>query len=707
MSLAAYLHALRRHWIVATARGLLCGAVLGGIVYVLRPPQYAAIAWLKVSANQQHIVFSEGQAGGAMGGRDLYDIYRGTQEQLIRSSFVISAALGDPAVAELPSVRRNEPDSVGWLGNELSVSPQKQGEMMSVSLVGNDKEEITTLVNAVVDSYLSKVVDHEQVEHNARVTKLETLRADKENDVRTVLNNLKRLTERAGGTEDKDALSIKQQVAVQQYAELRRELTRVQLELTRAHNSLRAAQIQQDAIENMEVPSYEVNQWALNDPMLRQLAEKLVQYKMLMESIKLQVVPGSHSHYVKNAQTQLDMIQQEYDNAGKEIRDKIKDKKRFDADKEVKRLEAEVQILDEQQRQFQADVDRQGAEVMHIGTDSIDINIEKQKLKNLNDVLASIAGELEKLRVEVNEVPRITKMQEKVETPKNEYRGPLRWAVIAIASLFGFCVPLFGVIVWDVQSRRVNAVEEVAQGLGLSVIGSVPAIPAHVLRRLGGPSKRSQSWRLRLTESLDGIAARLLHRAEKGQSRVVLVSSAMAGEGKTTLATQLAMSLARHLRRTLLVDFDLRRPGLDGIFGVPAEPGVCEVLRGEGDLAGAIRPTGTDNLWLLPAGRCDRKVMAALANGGAGPLFKQLRQEYDFVIIDSSPILPVADTRFVSQHADSVVLSVFRDRSEVPKIQATCEILDAFGVRDLEAVVTGGRGFAYGRGRQYTGIAAS
>ena len=55
----------------------------------------------------------------------------------------------------------------------------------------------------------------------------------------------------------------------------------------------------------------------------------------------------------------------------------------------------------------------------------------------------------------------------------------------------------------------------------------------------------------------------------------------MAGEGKTTLATQLAMSLARHLRRTVLVDFDLRRPALDGVFGVPLEPGVCEALRGE------------------------------------------------------------------------------------------------------------------------------
>ncbi len=703
MSLATYFHAFRRHWIVATALGLLCGGLLGTLVYLARPPQYAAVAYIKVEAKPTPNVFADPNSGG----RDLYEIYRGTQVQLIKSPYVVGAALAEPAIAALPGVRRNEPDSVGWLCNDLSVSfPQKEGEIMCVTLVGNDKEEITTLVNAVVDTYLNKVVVHEQEDKIGRVDKLETLRADKETEVRTALNNLRHLAEGTGGAEDKEALSVKQQVAVQQYAELSRELVRVQFDLMRARNSLRTSQTLQASLDETDVPAYEVDQWALNDPMLRQLADKLVQYKMMMQNIDLTVVPGSKSSYRRKAQIETDNVQSQYDDAGKKIREKIKEKKRFDGDREIKKLESEVQILAEQEQRFQADLEKQGKEVMHIGNSSIDIDIEKQKLKELNEVLGSIATEREKLKVELSSVPRITCMQ-KADTPKNEFKGSMRLAVIAIASLFGFCVPLFGMVLWDVQSRRVNAVSEVVHGLGLSVIGSVPAIPAHVLRRLGGTSKRSQTWRLRLTESLDGIAARLLHKAEREQSRVVLVSSAMAGEGKTTLATQLGMSLARHLRRTVLVDFDLRRPGLDGVFGVPSEPGVCEALRGEGDLAGMIQPTGTEHLSVLPAGRCDRRAMAALANGGAGPLFEQLRQQYDFVIIDSSPILPVADTRFVSQHADTVVLSVFRDLSEVPKIQATCEILDAFGVRDLEAVVTGGSGFAYGRGRQYIDAAAS
>ena len=75
----------------------------------------------------------------------------------------------------------------------------------------------------------------------------------------------------------------------------------------------------------------------------------------------------------------------------------------------------------------------------------------------------------------------------------------------------------------------------------------------------------------------------------------------------------------------------------------------------------------------------------------------QLRANYDFVIVDSSPILPVADTRFVSQKVDCAILSVFRDVTQGPQLLSVCEILEAFGVRTIEAVVTGGQDPSYGR----------
>ena len=261
-------------------------------------------------------------------------------------------------------------------------------------------------------------------------------------------------------------------------------------------------------------------------------------------------------------------------------------------------------------------------------------------------------------------------------------------------------LPAVAVAFWDARAKRINNCRRRIEGLRLSVIGSVPLIPARVIRRLGSPSKRYQTWHVRLTESVDGIAARVLRKAETEQCRVIMVSSAAGGEGKTTLATQLAMSLARAGRRTVLVDFDLRRPAFDEVFGLPLEPGVCEVLRQQNAVSAFVHQTA-DNLAVVTAGRWDRSALASLSNGAAAAMFKQLREDYDFVVVDTSPILPVADARFVSQHVDSVVLSVFRDISEAPKIQAACEILAAFGVHTVEAVVTGPNDNMYGRHMGY------
>jgi len=111
--------------------------------------------------------------------------------------------------------------------------------------------------------------------------------------------------------------------------------------------------------------------------------------------------------------------------------------------------------------------------------------------------------------------------------------------------------------------------------------------------------------------------------------------------------------------------------------------------------------TDTDHLSVVTAGRWNRQALASLANGSAAELFKRLRERFEFVVIDTSPILPVADARFVRQHVDSVVLSVFRDVSEAPKLRAACDILAAFGVQSVEAVVTGPNVNSYGKLVEY------
>jgi capsular exopolysaccharide synthesis family protein len=207
---------------------------------------------------------------------------------------------------------------------------------------------------------------------------------------------------------------------------------------------------------------------------------------------------------------------------------------------------------------------------------------------------------------------------------------------------------------------------------------------------------RDRYWRNLLLESIDATRTMLVHAARTGSHRVVLITSAVGGEGKTSLASYLATSLARSGLSTLLIDADLRSPSIHRLFDLPVAPGLSEVLRGEVPLHAAILETPLTDLRVLTAGHCDRQAIRNLAQGSLSPLFAQLKQQYDFVIVDSSPILPVADALLIAQHTDAVLFSIFREVSCKTKVTAAFRRLQCLGAPVLGAVVTGAHGGLYG-----------
>lgn len=205
-----------------------------------------------------------------------------------------------------------------------------------------------------------------------------------------------------------------------------------------------------------------------------------------------------------------------------------------------------------------------------------------------------------------------------------------------------------------------------------------------------------------LIESVDAARAVLLRDCRAEGLRAVMITSAAKGEGKSSLASHLAISVARTGRRTVLVDFDLRSPAAHRLFDLAPAPGVCEVLRGEADVDAVVRAVTAD-LDVAPAGVCDARAMRALGQDALPDLIARLKDRYDFVVLDSAPLLPVADSLHVSQHADAVVLSVFREVSRLPAVFAGYERLAALGVRVLGVVVTGVAEESFGHAYDYAG----
>ena len=159
------------------------------------------------------------------------------------------------------------------------------------------------------------------------------------------------------------------------------------------------------------------------------------------------------------------------------------------------------------------------------------------------------------------------------------------------------------------------------------------------------------------------------------------IASATGGEGKTSVSCHLATSLARAGRRVLLMDCDIRRPSIHWVFGLENGPGFCELLTREATPDEAIQEASPAGLHILPAGHVNSEVLRRISQDDLGELLEQIGAGYDFVIIDTSPILPVTDALMFAQHVDGVLFSIRRDVSRMSKVQTAVQRLAMLATR--------------------------
>ncbi len=727
---SAYLHAFRRVWLPATLAGVFLAAIAAFVVWLTQSPTYTALSIIHIEPREQRL--ADWNQRGAR--QEDYEAYKGTQQEIIRSRFVLTAALrrpndpNEPAVADLPMIRDNRDDPVAFLQRKLSVSLPRNTEVMLVSLKGEDKRAVVGLVKAVVDAYIREVVDADQRRRSERWNELDRICAERNAAIEKEQNEIKAMAERLGSVEPL-ALTTKQQMLLQNLGEARRQLLLLQWEIAKIDGETAAQMAFVNAVDaQTDEEEQEDAAWVLQvareyglidgadeehappeeahrnkrlvsqaelmaalrgDPLYQQLLQDMAQISR-ERALTYAVAPGSpladkYGRRTDELQRTLQaQISARHEEVSREMQLGAYDR----AALEIARLEKQREVLLQQGKALAEQVDGLTKEADQVGNSSIQALMKRDELKQLQEIRDILTKEREQLKVELGAhraTPRISVLQQ-ADAPEMPSQI-VRLSLTGFAALLGFLLPV-GIIVWrDAAAQRINSSGDVPREIGLDVFGVVPLVPTRAARQIASPDHRPSGWRALVCESVDGIAARLLHVAEFERTQVVMVSSAVGGEGKTVLATQLAMSLARTGHRTVLVDFDLRRPAIEKVFKLGLRPGVCEVLRSEAALSEAVQETATPNLSAMTAGGWSAKLIKVLAGGLQDSLFAALRKQFDFVVVDACPILPVADARFVSQHVDAVILAVLRDVSRAPKIRTACRILAGLGVRILGAVV--------------------
>ena len=179
-------------------------------------------------------------------------------------------------------------------------------------------------------------------------------------------------------------------------------------------------------------------------------------------------------------------------------------------------------------------------------------------------------------------------------------------------------------------------------------------------------------------EQYRSLRTRLAHAEGAGGLRTILITSPQKGEGKSVTAANLALTMAQEFqRRVVLVEADLRKPSLQHLFGLPPGPGLSEYLTGAAELKDAMRFVPEHNLTLLPAGAAPINPAELLGSTAMRRLLDHLRTRFDRVLLDTPPVLPLADVAILAPLVDGSMLVVRAGFTPKPAIENALRAFDA------------------------------
>ncbi|MBC7965289.1 MAG: AAA family ATPase, partial [Fuerstia sp.] len=645
------------------------------IVWETVPAKYESSAILKIQQYEQIVAFENAKQRSTE-----FLTYRDTQKGFIKSRAVLTSALRDPKVAECRTMSTIS-HPVEWLMKELNVNEQISPEFLKISLQGEYPEDLALIVNAVKDSYLNEVVYNERNKRIENLRKAEESHRDVDKRVRAAQQKIEHLATNLGTVDPKNLL-LDQGRIQQKISDLDKELRELDGAIL-AEEALQAQGLsgglmgtdpgllsmagggsrntgsaglsgtqslgQQLFLLRQKIVQFEGTTRNPNHPDLVAWRE---QEKLLRSMMGGGIAQGADGTTTPVPFSRVAYLKKLRDAAATEIATQEK----LYNEKNLQRID-----LEREQREIDPDV----------------------KMRE------SLAQQIREQEVELNAPDRISSVQEANVPEEREIKKKTQLATLAGLGMLGCIVCGFTLFEWF--SYRIGAATDISSEVGLRLIGTIPSPDRGGLLGMGifAGKVDYDEWNRAVTESMDVVRTFLMRHIDPARPASILVAGASANEGKTTVSCQLAASLARTGKRVALVDCDLRRPSAHMMVGGQQGPGISELLRGDATIDDIRQQTQAPGLTFIGAGNVDQRVLQLLSIDGGRGLIQQLKSRFDFVVIDTSPLLFVAEPSMLAQNADIVLLATRKDYSRVQYVTQARDSLRSLQIPLLGAIMVG------------------
>ncbi len=651
------LHSLRRHWLLF-AMGWVIPVAAAAVYSQTIRPSYRPQATLEIRP-EMSLVSSESSDAAYAASLPMWANFYRTQEALLRSPGLIQAVLKSlPPAAAREYEKASDP--VRAFSEHLDIEKTESSYIMKVGFVGTDPGQATEIVNSLVALYLR------DANRRLRELKVEALEVLSKETLPTIRQRFDEAEKALQEFQSETGFADFEE----QYVSLVESRRRVGSRLSEIR--LRGFRIRSDRTAFQEYGKNGTS-GLYNEAFhtTRSLEPLAVQRATLSAELSRQ------GESLKAKHPRLIELSKELASVEGQIREAIQgtlqalDTNLQSLAQEESSLETEENRIEQQMgqsRRYLTDYKRLGAEL------TTSQELYNSYLKRQNETRATSAAGQAGVRV-----------IDLASLPLEPYKKS-RW-ILQLAGVLGILLGAGAVLVAEQADDRIKSVREVEVFLGLDVLAEIPKL-REALPGREGPLVLNEDSDPAEVEAFRALRAQLLTRFEDAPSaRVIMVASAETGEGKSTVAVNLARVLATQERRVLLLDAELRRPSLKALFADSRGMGLEELLRGEALLQDASQPSRIPGVDVLGADEelLDASDMASSARFRLA--LKTARERYDFIVIDSAPLNLISESVLIARRADATLLVVRLDKTSRTTALAAQKRLVDMKVMILGAVV--------------------
>jgi len=670
--------ALRCWWMIAAPLGLLLAVGAAVAVTYLVKPNYTATVWILIRTRPEHVL-------SAIVTDDPQKFVQ-NQLELLRSPPVLDQVASDPEVARIPEIAA-APDATQALRKQLVIRAQGKSDFYVIEFTSVDPERAALVVNKVANLYLEQ---HRRIESERAERTLRQLRTQQTAQQEVVKTFRRNVSERSKQLTGNDPFIVKSKERPAEpsnpAADLKARLVANEVD----HEFLTAqVKVETEMLEKkeIEISQTAIDQWVQNNPQVIAIASR-----MELNKVKESAHLDSSANLSKNMTYQRLRKQLTEDQAALETLT-------VDLTKQA-RAELEKQIRKARQDAI-ADMQRK------VAHSAFTIEFLRGKLKSEITSQQEFKGDLlevEFLRADYERAALVhDQMAARIAALSMEQHAPARvelfkaaaipvnpdealpYKKMALAALGAFCLPFLCTVGAEHLFRRVSSRSQLESAGNILVVGEVTTLPSKSRTR-DGRGQGTREFQL-FEESVEGLWT-YLRLSDSIKS--ITVASAISGEGKTSLAVQLAISIAGTTGgRTLLIDGDMRSPDVHRLLGIECGPGLVDLLKGGTELEDAIETGFSNQLHVLPAGRTSSSPSRRMQGDAFPRLIEKLKASYDYIVIDTPPILAASEALLMARATDAAVLCVRRDFSRVSQVQEALWRLKAAKVNYAGAVLSG------------------